>query len=212
MCWNATVSLNTFLFSNFVLLLIYYNNTYTQYKIKEFDNVWLYVLFESFILMQLIEFFIWRNLNNKFYNNVFSILANILLIFQPITSMMLLSDHTIRNTLLSSYLLLTIPFALYNFATKYIHSEKSKNGHLMWHFVDESMMILILIWSVWLFFSLFSFVYEQKFIGGILFWAMALIFSYYNYIKDDTVGSMWCWAINLTMIYYAAYLLFSAIL
>lgn len=36
MCWNENVSLNTFLFSSFVLLLIFYNNTYTQYKIKHF--------------------------------------------------------------------------------------------------------------------------------------------------------------------------------
>ena len=38
MCWNKDVSLNTFLFSGFVLLLIYYNNTYTKYKVAEFDS------------------------------------------------------------------------------------------------------------------------------------------------------------------------------
>ena len=29
MCWNKEVSLNTFLFSSFVFLLILYNNKYT---------------------------------------------------------------------------------------------------------------------------------------------------------------------------------------
>ncbi len=66
MCWNQHVSLNTFLFSSFILILIIYNNKYTQYKIKELNNVWIYVFFFSFISMQLIEFFIWRNINNKY--------------------------------------------------------------------------------------------------------------------------------------------------
>ena len=70
MCWNAEVSLNTFLFSSFVLCLIIYNNTYTQYKIKDFNNIWIYLFFVSFILMQLFEFFIWRNVDNKLYNKL----------------------------------------------------------------------------------------------------------------------------------------------
>ena len=41
--WNKDISLNTFLFSSFVLLLIIYNNTYTQYKINELENIWMYL-------------------------------------------------------------------------------------------------------------------------------------------------------------------------
>ena len=53
MCWNESVSLNTFLFSSFVLLLIIYNNYYTKYKIPELNNVWIYLFLASFISMQL---------------------------------------------------------------------------------------------------------------------------------------------------------------
>ena len=53
MCWNESVSLNTFLFSSFVLLLVMYNNYYTKYKITELDNVWIYLFLASFIFMQL---------------------------------------------------------------------------------------------------------------------------------------------------------------
>ena len=38
MCWNETVSLNTFIFSMGALLLIMYNNAYTKYKIEELNN------------------------------------------------------------------------------------------------------------------------------------------------------------------------------
>ena len=60
MCWNADVSFNTFIFSMFVLVLIMYNNRYTQYKIPGFD--WrLALYFFSFIIMQLIEYFMWTS-------------------------------------------------------------------------------------------------------------------------------------------------------
>ena len=203
MCWNAAVSLNTFLFSSFVLILIYYNNTYTQYKIKDFNSIWVYLFFASFILMQLIEFFIWRNLQDKFYNNMFSILAILLIVIQPIASLMLLRDHAIRNVLLSIYLLLAVPFSIYNLVTKQIYSEKSKAGDLQWNFfrIDS------LIWISWLFFFLFSFVYN-KIWPGLIFGLISLLAASYNYAKDRTEGSIWCWAVNGLMIYYAAYLLF----
>lgn len=60
MCWNANVSLNTFLFSGCVLALIIYNNSFTQYKIQELNNKWVYFLIASFVFIQLIEFFIWK--------------------------------------------------------------------------------------------------------------------------------------------------------
>ena len=58
MCWNEHVSLNTFLFSSFVLLLIIYNNLFTKYKIQELNNTFVYLFITSFVVMQLIEFFI----------------------------------------------------------------------------------------------------------------------------------------------------------
>ena len=38
MCCNQYVSLNTFVFSAFVLLLIVYNNKYSPYKIEELNS------------------------------------------------------------------------------------------------------------------------------------------------------------------------------
>ena len=96
MCWNENVSLNTFLFSGFILALIIYNNSFTKYKIQELNNKWVYFFIASFVFMQLIEFFIWRNIDNKYYNNIFSILATLLLLLQPIFSIMLLKNINLR--------------------------------------------------------------------------------------------------------------------
>ena len=48
MCWNKEVSLNTFIFSTISLLFIYYNNTHTQYKLKEFINIYIYIIFKFY--------------------------------------------------------------------------------------------------------------------------------------------------------------------
>ena len=202
MCWNAAVSLNTFLFSSFILVLIIYNNYFTQYKIQELNNIWVYLFLASFIFMQLIEFLIWKNINNKFYNNIFSICGALLLIIQPIISIMIISNIKVRNLLLLFYLLLAIPYSIYKFLTKNIHTVISERGHLNWQFFGTTP----LIWIIWLFFFLFSFVYEKKYFG-LIFGLITLFISFINYKNDHTVDSMWCWSVNSIMIYYAFYLL-----
>jgi len=200
MCWNESVSLNTFLFSSFALLLIIYNNSFTKYKIKELNSKWIYVFFASFILMQLAEFFIWRNINNKYYNNLFSIFAVSLLIVQPLASIMIIQTIFIRNILLFIYLLLAIPFSIYQFSTQNIYTTVTKKGHLDWVFFDNSPLIL-LIWFSFLFFSL---IYE-KIWSLIIFAIITLIICFIKY--KYKAGSVWCWIINSLMIYYITYLL-----
>jgi len=202
MCWNASVSLNTFLFSSFILALIIYNNLFTQYKIQELNNTWIYLFLASFIFMQLIEFFIWKNINDKFYNNIFSICGTLLLFVQPIVSIMILSNIQLRNFLLLFYLLLAIPYSTYKYFTKNIHSVISESGHLRWNFFGTTP----LTWIVWLFFFLFSFIYEKQYFGFI-FGLIMLCITFINYKNDHTVWSMWCWSVNSIMIYYAFYLL-----
>ena len=204
MCWNEHVSLNTFLFSSFVLLLIIYNNLFTKYKIKELNNTFIYLFITSFVFIQLIEFFIWKNINNKLYNNMFSIMATLLLLLQPVASiMMILSNIRLRNILLFLYLLLAIPFSIYKFSTTHIHSVISKSGHLDWNFFGVTPIISV----IWLFFFLFSIIYEKKWFG-IIFAIVTLVITFINYRNDNkVVESMWCWIVNSIMIYYAFYLL-----
>jgi len=202
MCWNASVSINTFLFSSFVLALIVYNNSYTKYKIHEVNDTWMYLFILSFVFMQLIEFFLWRNINNKFYNNLFSICAVLLLFCQPIASLMILQNVSLRNMLLIVYLLGAIPYSIYQFSRRYIHTTISKGGHLHWNFFTS----YVSSWMFWLFFLFFSLFYERK-PTWFVFMLFTLYISYLNYMKDESLGTMWCWGLNSIMIYYALYLL-----
>jgi hypothetical protein len=152
--------------------------------------------------MQLIEFFIWKNIGNKYYNNIFSICATLLLLIQPIISIMLLSNIKVRNLLLSSYLLLAVPYSIYKFSTNNIHSVITETGHLRWNFFEVNLFT----WIVWLFFFLFSFFYNKQWFGPI-FGLITLFITFINYKNDHNIGSMWCWGVNSIMIYYAIYLL-----
>ena len=87
MCWNESVSINTFLFGVFVLILIYITNHYhsnPDYKLKEFNNPYTYFFMMSFITMQLYEYLLWKYLNNRIINQIVSILGLLLLSIQPI--------------------------------------------------------------------------------------------------------------------------------
>lgn len=204
MCWNQDVSLNTFLFSGFVLGMVIYNNAYTQYKIQELNGFWMYIFLFSIISMQLVEFFIWRNIKNAFYNRAFTWIANILLLSQPALSLMLLPDIKMKPILLSVYLVWVSVYAIHQMMTFDVHSTVSTMGHLQW---NTSKLSKLLIWVIWLFFFSFSLVYLNK-IRGILFAAILLLVSYYNFSKDNTVDSMWCWFVNFGAVYYAFVLLF----
>jgi hypothetical protein len=200
MCWNADVSLNTFMFSIFVLVLVIYNNRYTKYKIHHFNNEWLYVFFVLASSMQLVEFFLWKNLKNQYYNKIFTICAFVLVYCQPIASLMLLSNVLIRNVLLTLYLGFGIPYVFYTIYTKKFASYVSKSGNLAWN-IDISTFSF----SAWLFLLLFSFVYEQKW-GFVLF--AIITFLIFLYKEVATSGSVWCWFINSVSVYFAVYLLF----
>lgn len=197
MCWNAAVSLNTFLFSSFVLLLIIYNNTYTQYKIKQLD-IWSYLFFCSFIFMQLIEYFIWNGYN-------LSLLATLLLFSQPYFSLMMMKSK-IKYNLIAFYFVIIIPILIYNFFT--FNPFTQKKTHLGWYFINTRIYWLwLLLWLTWFFFMFFGFFYEGNLLYGAIFSLLAL-FILSLYVTRREVGSVWCWLINSFMVYYACYLLF----
>jgi hypothetical protein len=200
MCWNADVSLNTFIFSLGVLCLVYYNNHYTKYKNNDFNNEWMYIFLLLAFSMQFIEFFIWKNIKNKYYNKFFTICAFILVFCQPIASLMLLNNHFIKNVSLLLYLCVGIPYVIYIIYTQQFLTLVNSSGNLEWNFPINRAYFWL-----WLFLLLFSFLYEQKW-PHLLF--ATITFSIFIYKNLVTAGSLWCWFINSVSIYLAVHLLF----
>jgi len=212
MCWNKQVSLNTFIFSFGVLLLIIYNNLFTQYKIKELNNFWIYLFLCSIIFVQLLEYFIWNNMNNPFYNQLFTTLVIILTLLQPVFSLLLISDKKLRDYILGFYTFIAIPFVVYLFNTTKLESVVSSLGHLQWGIIKSKgnqigKYFSALFVMVWLFGLLFPIFYIKNYFL-LLLGIFTLLVSVYYYYSDNSIRSLWCWLTNIVSIYYACYLLF----
>lgn len=190
MCWNSTISLNTFLFSSFVALLALYN------EILIFPK---YIFAMSFISIQLIEFVLWKNINNISINILFSKIALILVLLQPVFS--ILTIQTQKNLIIPLIVLYSIfiillfyykPWSTINF-----RSIPALSGHLSWKWLDYKLIIVL----IWLLFLTLTFAIDKEWIKYIFILILFTI-SYILYHSDLTWGSLWCWIANILAFYW----------
>jgi len=197
MCWNESISLNTFIFTSFVLLFILYNNTYTNYKLEEFhQNYLLYFFYLAFTIMQLFEYFLWKSVKqkNETMNVLFSILGFILIMFvQPLMSMAFISKTEIntRNNLLILYFSALIALFISKLNDKsFSFTTTVDNGHLKWNWLQFNGYEILFVF-VWMFCAFYSTTLFFRIAGVIM-----VPFFFMYYYKEKTWGSMWCWALN----------------
>ena len=207
MCWNENISLNTFIFTSFVLLFILYNNKYTQYKCTEFDeNYLMYFFYLAFTTMQLIEYFLWISIKekNNSLNRLFSILGFILIIIiQPIMSMIFISNKTTKIYLIMFYFLSAIVFYTFKFNNNsFSFTTTVQNGHLRWNWLQFNNYEVLFIF-IWLFCCFYSIKFYYK-IAGIIVIPICI----YYYYKNKTWGSMWCWMLNAGLLIHLFRILF----
>jgi hypothetical protein len=184
--------------------LIIYNNNYTQYKIDEVNNIFAYIFLLSFILMQLIEYFLWQNLNDKFYNKILSFFAACLIFIQPVASIFVIKNIKERNLLLSIYLLFALPYSLYGLMNTRFITSVAKNGHLKWDWINQHNTHIGYLF--YLFFLFYPLIREKIYFSSLLAFVLLLI-SFYTFYKDGTADSMWCWSVNAIMLYFSVKLL-----
>ena len=186
MCWNANVSINTYIFGLFACLFALLNK-----KI----NISRFLFAQSWMSMQLIEYFIW---SKSFSNRLLSQIAFIFIVTQPLFSILSISNHTnIKYVALVGYLLFTVfmmvikPWSKIDF-----RSVQASNGHLSWKWLDYPKFAII----IWFLFLSISFALNKEWIKLILLTITAII-SYALYSKTLTWGSLWCWLVNLASLY-----------
>jgi hypothetical protein len=185
MCWNAAVSLQTFMIGIIGILYAYIN----KYPFVEL------LFFFSFTLMQLIEYYIWIYINNRSINKLLSIATILLIGIQPIISILTIyrTYNTISKYLLFVYILAAVITIMY-IDLEIFKTYRGKNGHLVWGWLtkDKINIINVILYFVCLFLPLLlSGKYEL-----LIFGLSTLVISLYYYIKYDTWGSMWCWLVN----------------
>jgi hypothetical protein len=138
MCWNSSISLNTFIFACLALLFIFYANTYTKYKTHTFDNPLVYLFLFEVAAMQLVEFYLWRNLKNKSINKNLSIIASFIILFQQLTLILMIPNLSIRYSVGLLFLVFDIAHSVYKttYNPTHFYTSIGKNGHLSWEWLN----------------------------------------------------------------------------
>jgi hypothetical protein len=184
MCWSAEVSLETFAFSLGVFIFAY---------LFGFEPKLLFLYF-WFFLMQLIEFFLWRNIDDAYWNRFFSLMAFSLLAIHPFTLTLIVSNPVIRVWFLGLYV-------IYVSLLLYVHISGrdkidysvsvAKNGHLTWKWVMDYEKV----YYIYLFFFVVL-ILEKECIAFIIIF-ITHFYSFTNYYQYNTFSSMWCWSANV---------------
>jgi hypothetical protein len=158
-----------------------------------FDPKLLFLYF-WFFSMQLVEFFLWRNIDDIYWNRVFSLVAFSILAVQPFAMTLIVSNPVIRMWFLGLY-------AIYVSLLIYIHFSKrdeinysvsvAKNGHLSWNWVSN----YVNAYYIYLFFFAVL-ILEKEYIAFVVI-LITHLYSFINYYQDKTFSSMWCWTANV---------------
>jgi hypothetical protein len=201
MCWNAAISLNTFIFACFGIAFIWMTDTFTKYKSSLFENKLMYVFFFATAAMQLVEFFLWKNLKNASMNKFLSKIASFVIVAQQVTLMLMIPSAAVRRGMLLLYAAVLGAFILYKQIVSPIrfHTSVAKNGHLSWEWLSFKGFEII-----WLAICLLFYIIPLYFIQNktmLFFVSLLLIISLVLYFKGGTFGTMWCWVSNFSLLY-----------
>lgn len=184
MCWSASVSLNTFLFSTFAACLALGNGVVGPMN---------FAFIMSFVSIQLVEYFIW---SKTFSNSALSKAALVLILLQPALSIVNIGDSNAdyRLPLLAAYgvFLLTLFTVIKPWHAIEFKSEKGSNGHLAWYWLDFGLPLT----AVWVAFFLIRYLLNKEYVMFAVISSVVLA-SVALYHKTHTWGSMWCWVANL---------------
>jgi hypothetical protein len=187
MCWSASVSLNTYALGLFASSLSYFNGI---------TDIGGFVFYQSIILVQLIEYFIW---SKTFSNRLLSQLLLIIILSQPIFNIIRIrtQPQLIPYLLLAYIVFIVVLFTVVvPLNTVDFSSVPSKNGHLAWNWLNMNIYVIIL----WNFFLSLYWIID----GNYLLFAIVsafLIASVILYKETNTWGSMWCWVCNVISFY-----------
>jgi hypothetical protein len=187
MCWNADISLKTFLVGMAGIGL----GAYVGLSVP----VLLFCF--TIVTMQLIEYVVWTYYDNDDINYKASLAAATLLWLQPIASMLMIPSASLKTTMLSIYFIVSLigQSALWTKDTKKKYSMKrAENGHLSWNFLSKEPRTYIEL-AVFFFF-LFTPILLTGNLDLLVLAISTLGLSLYSYWHENTWGSMWCWIVN----------------
>jgi hypothetical protein len=190
MCWSADVSLKTYILGMGLAILSRFRKDINR-------PMWIFLV--AFIHMQLVEYFLWKNINNPRQLEFWSKIGALLIFIQPLLLMNILKDQDLKMKLMAAYMLVVGGWYLLS-RTKF-ETRVGRNGHLEWDWFPEPSVAWTTAWAI-------AWFLPVALNGDYKFMVVALagyIPSLYFYFKYKTMGSMWCW---ISVFSAAAYLVF----
>ena len=179
MCWSASVSLNTFIFSFFGTCFALFNGVITVPEA---------LFFLSFISIQLVEYFAWKNLDDT---RIPSMVGLLLIFLQIVLVIYNYYKGPYQNLLYGFWFAIT---AIVLMTTKFnLSMHKAPNGHLAWDWLNSIPKIYWLIFVLLYMGIGIDYKYNLTFLA----FAAAVSFAWYTYSASGSFGSMWCWIANV---------------
>ena len=187
MCWNATVSLQSFALGSLAILVGIQNHL---------DPTLLFFC-ATITLMQGIEAIGWSfpYQTNPLPNELASRAAALLLWIQPLASIQTLRGTpfaTYRFPLSATYTALSLLDIFINPVPPSAYQMRPKKGHLQWEWIPDHLSPSLLVYFAFLLLPLFLNP-NPLFLLVVL---TTLGISLYAYQADNTWGSLWCWLVN----------------
>ena len=185
MCWNAEVSLNTFIFGMISMIIVIIFNK-ISYKIILFTL--------TLSLIQLLEYYTWKNIDNIDIIYNLSIIGYLIISIQLIILNYGFLNNKDKLVALIILIILLIYIFIYNYQNNKFNMEIGENKHLIWNWIDIPIPILIII--------MIFYIYPAFTYNYISFVTMLIILlpSLYYYYKYKTWGTMWCYYSNIIWI------------
>lgn len=214
MCFSASASLGSFLLLSGCCLFIYLRN----YPLSQPFSL----IFFTVGLMQLAEFFMWRDLNCGWMNHYATKLAFIILLIQPIVVVFSIYYYGLSK-LSSIFMKYSFIFyvSLYGFLIIWtlLFGEKKlcslpnrKSGHLIWDIksIDLPNFVKHVLFPFYFLSSLFFLTFKRFSVGLsyflLLFFTLLLsIFIYSDKNASSSWKSLWCFLVNFIPILFIIY-------
>ena len=193
MCWNAQISINTFIITLFSIILAYLNKT-------ESNKLLVYVF--VFSLIQLLEYFIWTDLkknggNGSGVNTVLSNIGMLVLVLECYASINLINNTSIRNySLIVFTCLVLLGMVFHGYTTA--NTSVGSNGHLQWNWTNSTTLYTIIYL---IFFIGSAFLWKNNTFIKIMLISSLIISAIWAYLINGGLGTLWCWIANLTSLY-----------
>jgi len=173
MCWSANGSLATWAAA---MVLAGATHGYDP-------KLWLFAF--VFTQMQLIEYFLWKDLKVPRLNTLWSQAGMLVILLEPVAAIYLIEDVALRNKMLAGYAVYVTAVLMtqkFDFTTVV-----GGNGHLKWKWTPP--VLASIPWFVFFLAPLWISGNYGVFAGGVA----TLLMSTYFYTQYGTISSMWCW-------------------